>query len=78
MVVIMKSTIFWDVTPCIIVDIDPHFGRIYCLHLLGQNISQAVRISLLAGCFSQVTGMIYSLNLKMEALCSSEITVSFY
>jgi hypothetical protein len=28
----MKMTLFWDVAPCSLVEIDRHFGGTYCLH----------------------------------------------
>jgi hypothetical protein len=28
----MKITVFWDVAPCSLVDIDQHFRGTYCLH----------------------------------------------
>jgi hypothetical protein len=33
-----KSTIFWDVTPCSLVEVYPHFGGIYRLHIQGQMV----------------------------------------
>jgi hypothetical protein len=30
---IMKNTVFWDVTPCSPVEVHQRFGGIYCLHL---------------------------------------------
>jgi hypothetical protein len=31
--VVMKSTIFWDITPCSPLKVGRHFGETYCLHL---------------------------------------------
>jgi hypothetical protein len=28
----MKVTVFWDVAPCILIEIDQHFRDSYCLH----------------------------------------------
>jgi hypothetical protein len=39
--VVMKSTIFWDITPCSPLSFNRHFGEIYRLHLQGQKISRA-------------------------------------
>jgi hypothetical protein len=36
----MKSSVFWDITPCNLVTINQHFGGIYRLHLQG-SVSQA-------------------------------------
>jgi hypothetical protein len=32
-VVVMKSTIFWDITPCSPLSVNRRFGGTYCLHL---------------------------------------------
>jgi hypothetical protein len=34
--VVMKSTIFWDITPCSPLKINRRFGGIYCLHFHGR------------------------------------------
>jgi hypothetical protein len=39
--VVMKSTIFWDITPCSTMSVDRRFGGTYRLHLQGQKISWA-------------------------------------
>jgi hypothetical protein len=39
--VAMKSTIFWDITPCSSLSVNWRFGWTYRLHLQGQKISQA-------------------------------------
>jgi hypothetical protein len=39
--VIMKSTIFWDVTPCSPSSVNRSFGETYRLHLQGRKISRA-------------------------------------
>jgi hypothetical protein len=59
----MKSSIFWDITPCSPLKADRLFGGIYRLHL-----QQA---------FTLVSYLAYSSTLKMEAICSSEISVGF-
>jgi hypothetical protein len=35
--VVMKSSIFWDITLCSLLKINRYFGGIYCLHLQGQR-----------------------------------------
>jgi hypothetical protein len=35
-----KNTIFWDVTPCIMIEVYRRSGATYCLHLRDKNISQ--------------------------------------
>jgi hypothetical protein len=37
----LKSTIFWDITPCSPLKINRHFGGTYRLHLHGRSISRA-------------------------------------
>jgi hypothetical protein len=39
--VIMKSTIFWDITPCSSLSVNRRFGGTYRLHLQGQKIRRA-------------------------------------
>jgi hypothetical protein len=39
--VIMKITIFWDITPCSPLSVNRRFGGTYCLHLQGRKISRA-------------------------------------
>jgi hypothetical protein len=39
--VFMKSSTFWDVTPCSLLKVNWCFGRICCLHLQGRKISEA-------------------------------------
>jgi hypothetical protein len=39
--VVIKSFIFWDITPCSPLKVSRLFGRTYRLHLHGRRISQA-------------------------------------
>jgi hypothetical protein len=39
--VVMKSAVFWDITPCSPLKVDQRFGGTYHLHLLGLRISRA-------------------------------------
>jgi hypothetical protein len=39
--VVMKSTIFWDITPCSPLKVNRRFGGTYHLHLQGRRISRA-------------------------------------
>jgi hypothetical protein len=45
--VVMKSIIFWDVTPCSLLSCNRRFGRIYRLHLQGRrnNFSKNQQVS---------------------------------
>jgi hypothetical protein len=38
---IFMNTVFWDVTPCSLVEVHQHFRGPYCLHFQGQGASQA-------------------------------------
>jgi hypothetical protein len=38
--VVMKSAIFWDITPCSPLKVDQRFGGTYRLHLRGRSISR--------------------------------------
>jgi hypothetical protein len=33
----VKMTVFWDVAPCSMIDIDRHFRGVYCLHHQGDH-----------------------------------------
>jgi hypothetical protein len=37
---VMKNTIFWDITPCSPLEVNRRFGETYRLHLQGRKISQ--------------------------------------
>jgi hypothetical protein len=39
--VVMKSSIYWDVTPCSPLKVNRRFGETYSLHLQGRRISRA-------------------------------------
>jgi hypothetical protein len=47
--VVMKRTIFWDITPCSPLKVNQRLGRTCRLHLQGRRISKAR--ALLATCF---------------------------
>jgi hypothetical protein len=74
---VMKSTIFWDITLCSPLNLNQRFEGIYCLHLHGRRISRARNLSLLCLplAFTLVTCSIYSSTLKMEAIYFSETSV---
>jgi hypothetical protein len=63
-----SNTIFWHVTPFRLVELYWRIREKYCLYLQGRKISQKVHY---ACCF-----LAYSLTLKMEAICSSEMSVA--
>jgi hypothetical protein len=72
----MKSTIFWDITPCSPLKVNRRFGGTYCLHLQGRRISRARRLCL-SPAYTLVSCAAYSTTLKMDAICSSETSVDF-
>jgi hypothetical protein len=65
--VVMKSNIFWDITPCSPLQVNRHFGGTYRLHLF-----------CLPSAFTLVSCSAYSSTLKIEAICSSETSVHFH
>jgi hypothetical protein len=68
-VLVMKSSIFWDIKPCNSWKINRRFG-ITCLHLQDRRIFSPTA-------FTVVSCSAYSSTLKMEAICSSETSVDF-
>jgi hypothetical protein len=40
--VVMKGSIFWDITPCSSLKVNRHFGRTYRLHLQSPRIIEAI------------------------------------
>jgi hypothetical protein len=73
--VVMKSFIFWDITPCSPLKMNQRFGEICRLHLQGRRMSQARnQPGLLAICVILVSWFAYSYALKMD-VCSSEAPV---
>jgi hypothetical protein len=69
--VVIKVSTFWDIMRCSLLKVNRRFGGICYLHLQGIEISQA-RNQREAGSFTLVSAI-----LKMEATCSSEISVNF-
>jgi hypothetical protein len=72
-VVVMKSSIFWDITLCIPLKFNTRFGGICLLHLQDRRISQAE----LSTCSMLVSCLANSSNVKMEVPCSFEASVDF-
>jgi hypothetical protein len=70
--VIIKSAIFWDITPCRRLKVNVHFEGKYRLHFLGRRITPV-----LATCFTLVTCLAYYSTLKVEVTCFSETSVDF-
>jgi hypothetical protein len=63
------STIFWDITPCSPLKVNPRSEE-HRLHLQGRKIS-------LPPAFTLVSCSAYSSTLKIEAICFSETSVDF-
>jgi hypothetical protein len=64
----MKSSIFWNVTPCNSLKVNIRFGRTCNLYLQDRRISKpSNKLALLATCFMLVSCLAYSSTLKMEA-----------
>jgi hypothetical protein len=79
--VAVKSTLFWDVTPCSPLKVSRRFGVTHHFHLQGRRISRArnQRERWQAEpehIFTVVSYSAYS-TVKMEAICSSETPVDF-
>jgi hypothetical protein len=51
----MKSSVFWDTTPCSPLKVNGHFGGIYRLHFQGRGISRGRN---LRECIWQVKALI--------------------
>jgi hypothetical protein len=75
----MRSTSFWDITPCNLSKVNRCFGGTYRLHLHGRQISQQETSmkALLTTCFHAGFLLAYFLTLKVEAICSSETSSDF-
>jgi hypothetical protein len=65
----MKTSNFWDITPCSPLEVNQRFG--------GTRRFRMKLVADLATCFMLVFCLAYSLNLKMEATCSSETLADF-
>jgi hypothetical protein len=54
--VVMKSTIFWDVTPCCLLSCNRRFGGTYRLHLQGQAGGKLATCLLAGSCWNYFFG----------------------
>jgi hypothetical protein len=70
--VVIKSSVFCDITPYSPLKVNRSFWEKCRLHL-----QQVASRTLLATCFTLVSCLAYSSTLKMEAICSSETPVDF-
>jgi hypothetical protein len=67
----MKSSIFWNITPCGPLKVYQSFGRTWSLHLQDRRISQARN-----QCEAATKKSLF-FGLKKEATCSFETSVGF-
>jgi hypothetical protein len=83
--VVMKSAIFWDITPGSPFKVKRYFGGIFLPHLQGRKRSRAryqlrtadSRFLCLPLAFTLVSCSVYSLKLKMELILSSKTSGGF-
>jgi hypothetical protein len=73
--VVIKSTIFWDITPCSPLGVNRRFGGTSRLHLQHRRTSRARARFCFPPAFAMVSCSAYSSTLKMEAIISSETLV---
>jgi hypothetical protein len=73
----MKSVVSWIVKLCSS-DMAKHVGGTYCFHIQGQRMSEARRQQgWLADCVLLVSCLAYTSTLKVETVCSSEMSGFF-
>jgi hypothetical protein len=71
----MKSAIIWNITPCSPLSVNRRFGGIYYFHLQGRrNKFSKKPTSKQVACW--FLAELISSTLKMEVICSSEISVA--
>lgn len=75
-VVAVKSTGFWNMTPGRLVNITRQFGGTCCHHLMDWRVSQSSNSD--AASFLLVSCLALSTAMKLELIYSSETSVNFY
>jgi hypothetical protein len=75
--VAMKSSIFWDITPCSPKEVNRHFEGIYRLHVQGGRVSQMRNQHKVVG-KQRAPCLVYSSTLKMKRVRSSKTSVNFH
>jgi hypothetical protein len=77
----MKNTIFWDITSCSPLKVNWNFGGIFRLNFQGREISLARNQRESRPCLPPTLTLVccsaYSSTLKIEAKCSSELSIDF-
>jgi hypothetical protein len=74
---LIKSSVFWDITPCSPLKVDRCFGGTSHLHFQGRRIRQARNQSEAGRKQILVSFLAYYSTLKMEVTCSSETLIDF-
>jgi hypothetical protein len=72
--VVMKSSVFWDITPCSLLKVNELLGG--TSPSSGLN-NKPIKKQQLDNCFTHVSCFAYSYTLKMEVTCSSKTSVNF-
>jgi hypothetical protein len=78
---LIKSSVFWNVTPCSPMKVNGRFGGTYRLHFQGRWVSQKRNEHELGSKHSSSGWSLHgalALILKMEAICSSKMSVDFH
>jgi hypothetical protein len=75
--VLIKSSVFWDITPCSPLKVKPTFRRNISPPSLGSKNKTEQETRLKAGGKQSRTCSVYFSTLKMEATCSSETSIYF-
>jgi hypothetical protein len=75
--VVMKSSVHWDIMPCILVNVNRRFGGTSSLNILGWRVSHTIN-QLQVGNFMLVSCFPYSSTLNKEATCSSKTAVNIH
>jgi hypothetical protein len=55
---VMEMVVFWEVTPCSLIDIDLRFRTSYCLHHQGDPSSLPLTLILIVGLPVSISGLV--------------------
>jgi hypothetical protein len=82
--VVMKSTIFWDITPCSLLKVNRRFGGTYRLYIQGRRISRARnqresrwQAEALMGCFDTMLSRIMKKKCDIFQVRTRFLNISF-
>jgi hypothetical protein len=73
----LKSSIFWDITPCSALKVNRHFKETFRLNLQGRKICRGRNQREIKCQAELVSSSAHSSTLKMEVTCSSGKSVNF-